>query len=162
MFMAYFVIIRGPAGVGKTTLAKKLAQKIKGEVIHFDKVLRENGMKYVPGEKWVPEHHVLRANSIVLSHVKNCLEHNKNVIFEGNFYHLSQIEDLMEKLPYPHYIFSLHADVNVCILRDMKREGVGEQRVKDVYGLVNEYGDVIDTNNTTVDEVLNILLQKLA
>ena len=42
--MSYFIIIRGPLGIGKSTIAKALAEILKAEYIAIDKVLEENGL----------------------------------------------------------------------------------------------------------------------
>jgi len=40
--MEYCIIIRGPAGVGKTTIAKKLAKYLNADYASIDKIMKEN------------------------------------------------------------------------------------------------------------------------
>ncbi|MDD4111129.1 MAG: (d)CMP kinase [Clostridia bacterium] len=39
--MSYYIIIRGPAGVGKTTIAKNLQDKLGADYISFDEILEK-------------------------------------------------------------------------------------------------------------------------
>ena len=153
--MVFYVIIRGPAAVGKTTIGKGLAEQLNGKHISVDKVLKENGLDYIPGEKWVPEHKCLKFNAIVLPRVKERLKEGKIVVFDGNFYHKSQIENLIDNLDFQHFVFTLKAELNDCISRDKKREGeLGEQAVKDVFKLVSafDYGTIIDTKGKSHEQ----------
>ena len=45
--MSYFVIIRGPAGVGKSTIVKKLVEYLKGHHIAFDEVMKKNKLDII-------------------------------------------------------------------------------------------------------------------
>ena len=47
--MSYIIIIRGPLGVGKSTVSKELAKKLKGRHIPIDKVLEENNLERKEG-----------------------------------------------------------------------------------------------------------------
>ena len=40
--MNYFIIIRGPLGIGKTTIAKKLKKILKAEYISMDEIVDNN------------------------------------------------------------------------------------------------------------------------
>jgi len=42
--MSYYIIIRGPLAVGKSTIAKKLAEILKADYVPFDDLLHEYGL----------------------------------------------------------------------------------------------------------------------
>jgi hypothetical protein len=85
------------------------------------------------------------------------LEKNRNVVIDGNFYHMEQINDLLNKLDFPHEAFTLKADLSECIKRDGMRETpLGKKGIDDVFRLVSafDYGNVIHTDGKTPGEVV--------
>src|SRR3989338_6162821 len=72
-------------------------------------------------EGYISQKSFLKVNKIVEPMSRELLERGKTVIFDGNFYWKSQIEDLVHRLNYPHYVFTLKAPLIVCIKRDSKR-----------------------------------------
>ena len=96
--------------------------------------------------------------------LKETLSSGKLVVIDGNFYHKEQIEDLIKKLNFKHYVFNLKASLETCIKRDDNRKKVyGEQAVKDVYKLVStfDYGVSINTENKTENEVVDEILRRI-
>ncbi len=162
--MSYFIIIRGPAGVGKSTIGNKLAESLHGECIHIDKVLEEHGLGYILGEKNVPEENFFKVNEILKHYINEQLNKGKIIILDENFYYKSQIKDLLEKIPHKHYAFTLKADLQNCIKRDKDRNGIGADRIKDVFKLVSafDYGIIINTNNKTPDKIVREILSNLS
>jgi len=164
--MSYFVIIRGPAGVGKSTISRLLAKKIKAEIIHFDEVMNTLGLDYIPGDKWIPLNKFLKADKIKIPEFINKLKKGTNLIIDGNFYHKEHIEDIINNLDFPNKVFTLKADMQECIKRDQTRKGeLGEQATKDVFKLVSafDYGIDIDTNKKTPEEIadeINSILEE--
>jgi thymidylate kinase len=162
--MSYFIIIRGPAGVGKTTIANALAKTLHGFHISIDSILAQHGLDYVPGDSCVPEHKMLAANKIVVPVAQKKLAAGQIVIFDGNFYHKSQIEDLTAALGYPSFVFTLKADLETCLARNKARTvPLQEQGVKDVFELVSQfdYGVLVNTNNKTVEKVVREIITGL-
>ncbi|HBR71034.1 TPA: hypothetical protein DIC20_05435 [Candidatus Dependentiae bacterium] len=162
--MSYFIILRGPAGVGKTTVAKKLTQLLGGYHISLDTILAKHNLDYVPGNRCVPEQNTLTVNKLIIPMAQEKLKEGTVVIFDGNFYHKSQIEDLINKLKFPHFIFTLQADVETCIARNnMRDNSLDEKEVKNVFELVStfECGDVINSNDQTIDESILTILKKI-
>ncbi len=158
----YFIVIRGPLGIGKTTVAKRLAAKLKGEYISIDKILEKNKLDKVTGSH-IPLKNFLRANEIILPKASKLLE-KKVVVFDGNFYLKKQLQHLLRGLKSKHYVFTLRAPLTTCIERDSKRERIyGKGATKAVYNLVEkfDYGTVIETygkkSNSVVKEILNKL-----
>jgi len=164
--MSYFIIIRGPLGSGKTTLAKKLAKELKAVYIPIDSILEKHRLDKVKTEKWIPLKNFIKANKIILPEAKKLLKNNKIVIFDACFYHKEQIKDLIKNLPYKNYIFTLKAPLEVCIKRDSKRsKNLGKAATKAVHKLVSrfDYGINIDITkplNKAIKEVLSYLPKK--
>ena len=161
--MSYLILIRGPAGVGKTTIAKLLAKELSTECIHIDKVLKKHGLEYIKDEKWVPPENFLKVNGIIESDTKKKLKGGKIVIIEGNFYQKEVIEDILKKIKCEHYFFDLKADVKECIERDKTRKSIGPDSIKAVHDLVSEFehGQLIDTAGKTAKEVIKEIISYL-
>jgi len=66
--MSYFVIIRGPLGIGKSTIARKLSKILNAEYISIDKVLEENNLDKADNN-FTPEDFI-KANEIILPKIK--------------------------------------------------------------------------------------------
>mgnify|MGYP001561109309 CR=1 FL=1 len=147
--MTYYIIIRGPLGIGKSTIAKKLAKDIKAEYLAYDRILDEHGLTKDWEEGYISQRSFLKANKIATARARKILK-KKPVIFDGNFYWKSQIDDLINRLDYPHYVFTLKAPLKVCIARDEARKKVhGEDAARAVYKKSTSfsYGEIIDTKN---------------
>ncbi len=158
-----YIIIRGPLGIGKTTIAEKLAKKLKGEYISIDLVLEKLELDHIEG-RGIPVRNFLKVNENIMPKLKETLSSGKLVVIDGNFYHKEQIEDLIKKLNFKHYVFNLKASLETCIKRDDNRKKVyGEQAVKDVYKLVStfDYGVSINTENKTENEVVDEILRRI-
>ncbi len=159
--MSYCIIIRGPAGVGKTTIAKKLTKLLSGYCISFDEILREHNLDYVPNDLCVPAYKMLVANKIIIPVAQEKLKAGQIVIFDGNFYHKVQIDDLIAQLKFPYVIFTLKATLEECFVRNKKRlNQLDEREVKNVFELVLQfdYGYVIDTTWQTAHEITNKIM----
>lgn len=161
--LSFFIIIRGPLGVGKTTIAKFLAERLDGERIDFDKILSENGLDEVSAEEGgIPLDNFIKANDLVIPDAKKKIEAGKVLIFDACFYHKEVIDDLIKKLPYKHFVFTLKASLDNCVLRDKCREkSYGKDAAEFVHLIVSkfDYGIIIETSchtkEQTVEEVLS-------
>lgn len=157
----YFIIIRGPAGVGKTATAKLLAEKLNAYVIDIDKLLEKYGLDIVdPNQGQIDEKNLLKINKITIPKVIKKLKEGKIVILDGNFYSRKQIDDLIKKIKFKSFIFTLKANLQECIKRDKTRKELGEQNIKDVYKLVSrfDYGIIVDTRNKPIEEVVKEIM----
>jgi len=163
--MSYYIIIRGPLGIGKSTIAKKLSKTLGEKAIQVDTVMRRHNLDKVDKDLGViPIKNFIKANEIILPKIKKALKQGKIVILDGCFYHKEQIEHFIDKLPYPHYIFTLKAPLKVCIQRDKKREKVyGEEAAKIVHEFTSkfDYGTVIDTENKSINETVKEIVSYL-
>ena len=162
--MSYYVIIRGPLGCGKSTVAEGLANRLGAKHYSVDKVLDEHGLTVDKEEGYISQESFRKANGIIAPGVIDMLNRGALVIFDGNFYWKSQIEDLIARLHHPHYAFTLKASLEACVKRDGGREKVyGADAVRAVYKKSTEfdYGAVIDTENksaeATIEEILSYL-----
>lgn len=126
--MTTFLIIRGPLGAGKTTIAKAVALALGGETIAIDPIL----------ERWEwdggSESLFLKANQVAGELALRLLERGVPVVFDGNFYWKSAIEDLQGRLPFPNAVFTLKVPLGLCVERDRGREpSHGEENVREVF-----------------------------
>ena len=158
--MVFYVILRGPAGAGKTTLAKRLAQIYGGHHINIDKVKKSLSLKQSEREK-------LQANKIVIQDASRYLDQGKVVIFEEVLYYKRQLTQL-EQLPYDCFVFSLIAPLDSCLERNRKRRQRGTRKTTDaniklVYLLVSqlEAGIEISTYNRPINETVAEILSYL-
>ena len=163
--MSYFIIIRGPLGVGKTTIAKELANKLSAEYVSVDSILSDNNLDQIDeNEECISSANFLKCNEIAIPQIKQYLSDGKSVIIDGCFYHEEQILDFIDNLNVPHYVFTLKASVSVCIERDSGRnKSYGEGAAVAVHNLVSkfDYGTVIKTDNKTSDEVVQEIASDL-
>ncbi len=161
--MSYYIIIRGPLGSGKSTIAEKLSKILRAEHIAIDRILDEFNLTKDREDGYVSQESFKKANEIVVSKVKKLLDKGIPVIFDGNFYWKSQIEDLIKRLNYQYYVFTLKAPLEVCIDRDNKRNKThGKDAAKVVYKKSTsfEYGISIDVTKR-LDEVVKEILSYL-
>ena len=159
--MSYFIIIRGPLGSGKTTISKKLSEILDAKYIGMDQVLEEHGLdKRPPEAECIPAENFIKASDLVIPEAKSALESGRVVVFDACFYHQSVIEDLIQRLPFDHYVFTLKAPLELCIERDSKRERVyGEGAAWAVHSLVSrfEYGTNVDVSGSLEDTLKEII-----
>ncbi len=161
--MTYYIIIRGPLACGKSTIAKRLAEMIKAKIFHVDDVLDKHGLLDDKEEGYISQKSFLKANEIIIPKAIEQLENETPVIIEGNFYWKSQVEDLINRLKYKNYVFTMKVPVKVCIERDISRGTThGKVAAEVVHSKVSEfdYGIVIDAN-TGIDEIVSKILSYL-
>lgn len=158
-----FIIIRGPAGVGKTTVASLLAGTLAGVRIGVDDVLAVNGLDKVVGG-CVPLENCMQANRLLLPKARSLLKEGRLVVIDGCFYHKDQLSWLLNRLQGPRLVVTLTAGLADCIKRNRERDDpLPDEAVREVYSLVRQ---VDFTKNVVVrayghpQEVADILLTK--
>ncbi|MBI2629597.1 AAA family ATPase [Candidatus Pacearchaeota archaeon] len=156
--MSFYIILRGPAGSGKTTLAQRLTEIYHAHYISIDKVKSARGLKHSEPEK-------LEANKAVLQDARTHLSQGQIVIIDEVLYYKSQLSQLMNNLPFPHYVFSLKVPLEVCLARNVERRNNGSRKmsdddVKEVYDLVSKlnYGIEINTHNRSIEDSLTEII----
>jgi len=163
--MAHCIIIRGPAGIGKTTIAKLLAKDLDAEYISLDDILHEKDLDHVEGI-CIKEENFLRVNDVVIPKMNALMRKGKNVILDGNFYHKNHLKELIRASEFPVQVFTLKAKVDDCISRDSARTGedkIGEKNIRQVHALVSkwDYGTAIDIGKKSAKETAAEILRKL-
>lgn len=149
--MEYCIIIRGPAGVGKTTIAKELARTLKAAYFSFDEVMKRNKLDTIVGEG-IPPDNFVKANEIILTLIKD----EERVILDGCFYRKEQISHLLKNLKTQVHIFTLEADVIECSKRNKTRKkSLRDHDIRQVYDLVSriKVGTSINTSGKNVKQV---------
>ena len=159
--MKQVIIIRGPLGVGKSTISKMLAKKIAATYYSIDSCLSEHKLDVIPeGEPCIPLKSFIQVNDILLPSIKRDLENNSGVIIDGNFYHKDQLIDLCDKLKeYDSLVITLKAPVEKCIQRDSKRKPPhGKWAAIAVHSLVSKFdaGTVIE--NLDIERTMNKII----
>lgn len=157
--MSFYLIIRGPLGCGKSTISKKLADELGAEHIAIDSVLDENGLTYEKEEGYISQNNFKKANELIEPMAKKFLEAGVPVIFDGNFYWQSAIEDLTGRLAYPYTVFTMKVPLEICIQRDKERtKSYGEDAVTVVYNKTVgfSYGTEIDATGSIQDTLSKI------
>lgn len=161
--MVYYIILRGPLGVGKSTIAQKLSSILQGKCFEIDRILDDYNLTVDREEGYVSQKSFRRANKIILPKIKECLKHGIPVIVEGNFYWKSQIIDLINHLPFSHKTFTLRAPLSVCVQRDKNRvKSHGEDAACVVFEKSTEFLYGIDVDATkSLLEVIDEIVKKI-
>ncbi len=159
--MAFYLVVRGPLGVGKTTVARRVAAAVGAEYLSIDALLEAPGL-----EEWergyISERSFLRVNRRAAPRVRSSLERGVSVVLDGNFYWKRQIEDLIRQLPFRHVVVTLCAPLDVCIERDQGRpRSYGAEATRDVYAKSTEfdYGIPVPATGSPAEVVLAVLEQ---
>ncbi|MCI4353073.1 MAG: ATP-binding protein [Thermoplasmata archaeon] len=139
--MVFYIVIRGPLGVGKSTVSERLAKVLGAEYLSVDRILDEPDV-----EEWddamghYSERCFLRTSELAAERARSFLEGGTPVIFDGNFYWRSQIAGLIARLNFPHHVFTLKAPLNLCIQRDGQRDPPhGREATASVYAKSTEF-----------------------
>jgi shikimate kinase len=154
--MKKLIIVRGPLGVGKTTVATTLAQRLGAEYLSIDQILDDNHLADGDG---IPLEHFLQANVIA---ARTATQSEKTYIVDGCFYYQEQIDDLQEKYSGNVVVFSLTAPVEICIERDSQRKKVyGEDSARFVHMVTTNVhaGYEIDNSQLTAEETVAKILE---
>ncbi|HYK93110.1 MAG TPA: AAA family ATPase, partial [Thermoplasmata archaeon] len=106
--MRFCLIVRGPLGVGKTTVSEALAKLLHARVVSIDQILERHNL-----EEWedgyISVGSFLRANDFALEEAGPHLRQDIPVIVDGNFYHRAAIDDLLARVHVPHAVVTLVA-----------------------------------------------------
>jgi predicted kinase len=152
--MSYYVIIRGPAASGKSTIAKRLAKELSAYYINFDSVLANHNLDIIEGDG-ISTENFIKGNNLILNEIKERLTSGQIVIIDACFYRRGHIEHLIKNLPYKHFIFSLKTSLKECIRRNESRgKKMTKKDIRDVFNLVSQLEIGISTEGETVDDII--------
>lgn len=130
----------------------------------MDDVLEENNLDTASDNSGlIPLENFIKAIDITTPHAKKMLEKGKIVIFDCCFYHERALKYLIDKINFPHYIFTLKVSLETCILRDKNRQKtLGEDAARAVYKFVskNNFGTIIDAEKS-LTETSEIIISHL-
>jgi cytidylate kinase len=160
--MKQAIIMRGPLGVGKSTVAKHLATALHGCYIFVDEILSKHQLD--EGEDGIPLENFIKSNDFIVE-IANEVDCEGGVIIDGNFYYQDQMDDLVVKFDGNIKIFTLTATLETCLKCDAGRSKVyGEDATRAVYGLVSrvQAGAEVNTENQTESQVITEILGQLA
>lgn len=154
--MSYYVIIRGPAASGKSTIAKRLARELNAYYIDFDSVLSKHNLDAIEDDG-ISTENFIKGNNLILEKIKERLGKGQIVIIDACFYRKRHIEHLIENLPFKYFIFSLKTSLKECIRRNESRRGnMAEKDIQSVFNLVSKLGigTPIETEGKTVKSII--------
>lgn len=158
--MPFAIIIRGPAGVGKSEISNKLRQDIPN-LIHLDIDL----FKHIISEESSKVRSDI-AHNVGSFFLKQLIQNNFNIIVEEIFredYYLEIIR-LLEESNYKIIKVFLSASKNILVKRDSKRaknkgKEIISRLLKEIVPLDEDL--IIDTTNKTINQVKSIIIKKL-
>lgn len=153
----FVLILRGPLGVGKSTIAAVLAERWSGVPVSVDAILTEpefDAHALHPDAPGIPLAWFLRANALIAERIAAPLAHGRPAIVDGNFYFREAIDDLITRLaPMPVLVATLTASLSTCIARDQQRTpsyGVDAATVVYQRTQVVSVGHRIDTEGKSI------------
>lgn len=157
--MSKLIIIRGPSGVGKSTVAKALMERSTRPTVLVDlDHYRFNFVNPPHGD-----HHlefILSTNDIISS-----LKLGFDVIFDGN-YTASERQDFLKQLfevhPEENYPFYLNASLEETLKRHKTKTNprIDADKMKEVYKFASPVGydqEVIIPENSSLDETVQLI-----
>lgn len=113
-----FIIIRGPAAIGKSTISKIIAEKIGAIHVSFDDILSKHNLDTIEGDGISSENFV-KGNKIALDIITRLKP--KIIVLDGCFYRNEQMNHLIKNFIGKHFVFTLKAKVEDCIMRNKER-----------------------------------------
>jgi len=158
------IIIRGPLGVGKSTISMQLATLLPGLYIPLDDVVNRLGLDTVPPDaECIPVENFLAALDDVLPQIERSMAQGTSVIVDACFYHKEMIEFLEQHFPGKTAVFTLDAPIDVCITRDRERDkSHGEDSARAVHYLVSRFSagtriDATQPKEATIAKIIALL-----
>ena len=162
--MPNLYIITGPAGVGKSTISKKLAMASKkSALIEGDDIYHQVVGGYVPA--WKPGNHLKTFWKICINTIKMYLNDGFDVIF--NYIITPENIELIKSSIQNYNIkfVVLLVDETTLLLRDKTRPEDCQMKERCITLLNNfknrNYGpqNILDTTNLSVDEITSIIIK---
>ena len=160
--MPQLYIITGPAGVGKSTISKRIAKlKSKSALVEGDEIYNQVVGGYIPA--WKEGNHLDIFLKICINTIKTYLEDGYDVIF-NYIVTPNQLKTIKEE--FKHYDIKfvvLLVDENNLLLRDKQRPEDCQMKDRCIT-LLNEFKaynyddkNILDTTNLSTHETINII-----
>ncbi len=160
--MSNLYIITGPAGVGKSTISKKLAQlKDKSVLIEGDEIYHQVVGGYI--QAWKEGNHLQTFWKVCLNSIETYLEDGFDVIFNYiiNPENIRIIKDRFKN--YPIKFVVLLVDEATLLARDKERPKDCQMKERCIT-LLNSFKNknykatnIINTTKLSIDETINII-----
>lgn len=167
------IIIRGPLGVGKTTISRILAERMGAKYISIDKLLADAKLDRIdPKTRSIPLANFLAVQEDILPEMDSLLE-RQSIVIDGNFYYREQIDFFARNFKFNLFVITLKAKLETCVDRDKKRASArvslngnisyGRKATEEIYALVSKFdeGFVVDTEGKARDFIVE-MIQKSA
>ena len=118
----FCLVVRGPLGAGKTTVAHAVARRLGAHVVSVDDILEKHHLEIWDTRRdRVALASFLRANAIIARTVRSELGAGRSVVVEGNFYWREAVADLRRRVGRSVRILRLDAPLATCLNRDRGR-----------------------------------------
>ena len=160
--MPNLYVITGPAGVGKSTVSKELAQNLgKSALIEGDEIYHQVIGGYIPA--WKKGNHLQTFWKVCINIVRNYLEDGFDVVFN---YIVTPENLALLKNEFKDYTIKfivLLVDESTLLLRDKERPKDCQMKERCIT-LLNNFKNInynskniLDTSNLSIDETLNLI-----
>ena len=160
--MPSLYIITGPAGVGKSTVSKKLAQNLsKSALIEGDEIYHQVIGGYIPA--WKEGNHLQTFWKVCINIVRSYLEDDFDVVFN---YIVTPENLALLKNEFKNYTIKfivLLVDESTLLLRDKERPEDCQMKERCITLLNNfknrnyNINNILDTTNLSIEETVNLI-----
>lgn len=160
--MAKLYILTGPPGVGKSTVSKKLAERLpKSALIEGDEIYHQVVGGYAPA--WKEGNHLDLFWKICLDMIRTYLENGYDVVFNYivNPYNLEFITNCLEEFEIKFTV--LLVDEKTLLARDSMRDEECQMKERCIT-LLNSFKNkgfdekyLLDSSNLSVDETVDFI-----
>ena len=160
--MPSLYIITGPAGVGKSTVSKKLAQNLsKSALIEGDEIYHQVIGGYIPA--WKEGNHLQTFWKVCINIVKSYLKDGFDVVFN---YIVTPENLALLKNEFKNYTIKfivLLVDESTLLLRDKERPEDCQMKERCITLLINfknrnyNINNILDTTNLSIEETINLI-----
>ena len=160
--MPSLYIITGPAGVGKSTVSKRLAQNLsKSALIEGDEIYHQVIGGYIPA--WKEGNHLQTFWKVCINIVKSYLKDGFDVVFN---YIVTPENLALLKNEFKNYTIKfivLLVDESTLLLRDKERPEDCQMKERCITLLNNfknrnyNINNILDTTNLSIEETVNLI-----
>ena len=160
--MPNLYVITGPAGVGKSTVSKRLAQNLsKSALIEGDEIYHQVIGGYIPA--WKEGNHLQTFWKVCINIVKSYLKDGFDVVFN---YIVTPENLALLKNEFKNYTIKfivLLVDESTLLLRDKERPEDCQMKERCITLLNNfknrnyNINNILDTTNLSIEETVNLI-----